>query len=215
MADCGPAEAAEKVQANGLAEFPGTNPNYAILVWHGSNGDDKVYGEMPFSCLAPDDNPQSTVTAQGNLPIDQTLPAWGSSKGGTSANPTGINPTAPCQIRVTSSLPAYSPSDIFDPINLTATGNSSSGGSGSTGAAGQGTGAGEQGDSASGQGSGAAAGTGGTGSGGSSSASVASDPGHASSSGLFGGSLAQTGIEIAGLVLLALALAFAGFLLVR
>lgn len=221
--DCGPAEAAFRVPASGVAQFSGTNPNFAIILWHGSNGGDKVYGEMPFNCLAPNDNPQSSVTAQGNQPIDSTLPAWGSSMGGTSANPTGSNGSVPCQIRFTSSLPSYSPGDIFEPINLAATHASLATGATATakgaGATGHGSGATGAVSTGGSRGSASGATAGSSGQGGASSTAngtAAGDPPHDSSSGgLFGGSLAQTGAEIAGMVIVALALVFGGLMLVR
>jgi LPXTG-motif cell wall-anchored protein len=216
-----------------MATFAGVSTNYAVLVWHGSNNNDKLNSEQQFNCLAPDDNPNSTVTAQGRQPIDPSLAAWGSSAGGDQANPPGFNGKAPCQIRVTASLPAYSGSDIFDPINLSAshggsagsTGTGSGGGNGTTGSAvGSGSGSSSGGASGSAGGSGQGSGAGGsatgssgggsaTGSSGASGQGTASgDPAHSTSS---GGSLAETGAEIAGLVILAGALVALGWWLVR
>ncbi len=215
QADCGPAEAGLKVPATGTVSFPGSDPNFGLTLWHGSNANNKTLGEMAFNCLAPDDNPNGTVTAQGSQPIDPNEPAWGALSG---RNTVGGG-AAPCQIRITTSTASYTPTDIFDPINLTASGHTtptgssstgpSSNGSGSTGAAGS-----------SGAASNSAGGSTGGGSRGSKTVAGASgsssDPGYGTSnSGFFGGSLAQTGAEIAGMIIIALGLIATGIFLVR
>ena len=211
-ADCGPASANEKVPASGVVRFPGTDPNYAILVWHGSNQNDKLNGEQSFNCLAPDDDPTGHATARGNQPIDAFIPAWGSSKGGNTTNPVGYQGSAgsaPCQIRLSSDAGSYSTSDIFDPIDLSAKACTGTCLSAPAGSAGSGS------RSASGSGSGA------TGSGASGSqaagagradppAGLSASAGHGS-----GTSLATTGLEIGGLVVLGLGLIIAGSYVVR
>jgi LPXTG-motif cell wall-anchored protein len=197
--DCGPAEAALKVQQNGKVQFPGTDPNFAILVWHGDDANNPQLGEQPFNCLAADDNPRWTVTTEGAQPVDPKEPAWGSQQG---ANRAGGG-SAPCQIRITTSLASYSPSDIFLPVDLSARGHytgtvSSSGGTGTGAASGGGS---------SGSGTGAGAGSSGSGPG-----RNGLDPAHASSS---GGFLASTGADVAGGVVIGLALIAGGTLLVR
>ena len=217
QADCGPASAAVKVEASGKVAFPGSDPSFAVKVWHGDNANDTNLGEQQFNCLAPDDNPGSAVTTDGGQPIDSREPAWGSSKGRDSA---GGGP-APCQIRVTTSLGVYSSSDLFDPINLTATGAANASGSGGSGVpSGSGSGASSGASTGGSAGAGSSSGTGSSGGSGTQSAAgqgaASGDPGHGSSSGgLFGGSLAQTGAEIAGLVIVAVALVVAGIFLVR
>ena len=196
-------------------------PELRRKVWHGDNANDTNLGEQQFNCLAPDDNPGSAVTTDGGQPIDSREPAWGSSKGRDSA---GGGP-APCQIRVTTSLGVYSSSDLFDPINLTATGAANASGSG-------------------GSGSGASSGSTGAASSSGASTVAAWVPGVRAvqarlaarvrrapparerqaatrvtdrlAEGCSGGPLAQTGAEIAGLlVIVAVALVVAGIFLVR
>jgi hypothetical protein len=213
QADCGPATAAVKVEANGKAAFPGSDPSFAIKIWHGDNANDNTLGEQQFNCLAPNDDPKAAVTTEGGQPIDSREPAWGSSKGGGSAG----GGSAPCQIRLTTSLGVYNSSDLFDPINLTTNGASAAASSGATGSSGSGSsGSGSSGSSGAGSSSGASAAGGSGGQTSSGQVAASGDSGHTSSGGgLFGGSLAQTGAEIAGMVIFALALIAAGILLVR
>ncbi len=208
-ADCGPATTNERVPANGVVKYPGVDPNYAILVWHGSNQNDKLNGEQSFNCLAPDDDPTGHATARGNQPIDPFIPAWGSSKGGNPTNPAGYQGSAgsaPCQIRLSSDAAAYSTSDIFDPIDLSAracTGTCLSAPAGSSGSA-----TGSAGSGTSGGGASVAQAVG---------ASRADPPAALSSSGgrHSDSSLATTGVEIGGLVILGLSMVVAGSYLVR
>jgi hypothetical protein len=124
-ADCGPATAAIRVANNGTATFPGTSTSYDIVIWHGSDANNSLLGEMPFDCLAADDNPRATTTADGKQPIDPAIPAWGSTKGGDGANPSSFDPSNPCQIRFSTNEASYSPSDLFVPIDLGASGTAS------------------------------------------------------------------------------------------
>jgi hypothetical protein len=121
--DCGPFSGANVVPASTDSLTFGGNPetssaSNAFLLWHGSNGDDTVFGEMPFNCLAPDDPPAGPTTTEGNLPIDPSLPSWGSSAG---ENPGVGGGTAPCQITVTENANSFLSNNLQDPINLTAT----------------------------------------------------------------------------------------------
>jgi hypothetical protein len=85
--DCDPTEDSAIVNTSG--SFTDSNdPNIPI-----------VRGESDadiFNCLATDDNPNSTVTADGsNDPIDPSKPSWGESTVGTAGGG-----TAPCQLRI-------------------------------------------------------------------------------------------------------------------
>lgn len=134
-ADCGPATAAVRADSAGTVDFKGANPNWQILIWHGSTPTNRQFGEQNFNCLAAEDNPNRVTTAHGNLPVDPGIPAWGSRQGGDRANPPGLKGSAPCQIRLTVYPGAYQPSDVFLPVNLTA-GASAGGNAASSGAAG-------------------------------------------------------------------------------
>ena len=134
-ADCGPATAAVRADSQGSVDFKGSNPNWQILIWHGSTPTNRQFGEQNFNCLASRDNPNKITTAEGNLPIDPGVPAGGSRQGGDRANPGGIKGSAPCQVRLTTYLGAYQPGDLYLPIDLAASGGpsaalTSSGGTG-------------------------------------------------------------------------------------
>ena len=69
-ADCGAFSSGVTVQAAGTANFGGNPeaanpPPQSFLVWHGSASNDPIFGEQQFNCLAPDDDPSSTVTKAG------------------------------------------------------------------------------------------------------------------------------------------------------
>ncbi len=122
--DCGPFSGANPVPSTGTLTFGGnpetTNTTNSFLLWHGSNGDDNVLGEMPFNCLAPDDLTAGTTTTEGGLPIDPGEPSWGSSQG---VNPGVGGGTAPCQITISQTTGAFNSTNLQDPLNLTATSN--------------------------------------------------------------------------------------------
>lgn len=122
--DCSPFFGPQTVPSSGQLTFGGdadtssaTDPA-AFLLWHGSNAQDTVFGEMPFNCLAPDDNPNGTVTTEGNQNIDSNEPAWGSSQGGNASG----GGTAPCQVVITENPfeTVSASTDVAIPINLTA-----------------------------------------------------------------------------------------------
>jgi hypothetical protein len=121
-ADCGAFSSGVTVQAAGTANFGGNPeaanpPPQSFLVWHGSASNDLIFGEQQFNCLAPDDNPSSTVTKAGNEPIDPNEPTWGASAG---AGPGGGG-SAPCQIRVTNSLSTFQSTDLADNYDIPTT----------------------------------------------------------------------------------------------
>jgi hypothetical protein len=92
-------------------------PPQSFLVWHGSAANDMIFGEQQFNCLAPDDDPGSTVTKAGNEPIDPNEPAWGASAGPSP----GGGGTAPCQIRISNSLSNFQSTDLADNYDIPTT----------------------------------------------------------------------------------------------
>ena len=128
--NCGPPGGAQSVPSSGTLTFGGdvevAQPTTAaFLLWHGNNASAAEQnnpfwlGEMPFNCLAPDDNPNGPTTAEGDQPIDNGLPSWGASSGGSVSG----GGTAPCQILITENPneTSFNPAtDVLDPLNLTA-----------------------------------------------------------------------------------------------
>jgi hypothetical protein len=124
--DCGPFSAGIPAPASTDSITWGGNPEAnpppaaSILLWHGSFSNDQVFGEQPFNCLAPDDSPTATVTAEGNEPIDPTEPAWGgnavppASQGGSQA---------PCNLIISTAngTGTTSANAVEDPVSLAPT----------------------------------------------------------------------------------------------
>jgi hypothetical protein len=120
--DCGPFSGANTAPSSGNLTFggdPATSTSTAAFeLWHGDAAN-SAFGEQPFNCLAPDDNPQSTATTDGNQPIDPNEAAWGAT---APVGATQGGGSAPCNVLVSTvgGLGANSSNSVEDPVNLVA-----------------------------------------------------------------------------------------------
>jgi hypothetical protein len=115
--DCDP-----KTETSGVGVS--TTGGFQMLPTSGNTIQHLFRGQGPndgFNCLAPDDDPNGTVTSDGGHDaIDNTAPAWGSTQGGNAFG----GGTAGCQLRIAYQLTNLQSTDRFIQLSILPTGQS-------------------------------------------------------------------------------------------